>query len=410
MWPFDKKEQRNTTETQPLSLVLEQQSYCDLVNKQTEFLRKLKNIGKIDPMSISAIFAAVNMISNAIAQMPWILKYDNIPQFDTFIDNLTYDTNTTQFMLVKNIVKDMLIYGNGFAYIIRDEAGRPVTLKYIPYNDCSIQYNQLTDTLYYRIPKIKSGYIEPINVIHLVMHSKNGVQGRSVLDFAHSTIKLASNTDKAALEYFENGMSVQGIIKSPNILPQQKRDQIRKGWREVDGSFRILEGGLEYQQIQSNSREAELIQNRSFNLLEIARFFNINPILLGDLSHTQYGSIEMAQQEFVVHTLAPYVIMLEQELNRKLIFESDRKFMYIDIDEEAIVKMDKQSLVNTVTALVDKGVMTRNEARLKLGLPESDDELADKLVITYTSTESGKNDTAEDEDTQKDEDTQDEEK
>lgn len=386
MWPFNKREPE--IHTRSLNETLEEQSYCDLVSKQSEFLRKLKNIGKIDPMCVSAIFAAVNMISNAVAQMPWILKFDNTPQFDTFLDHLTQDTNLTQFMLVKNIVKDMLIYGNGFAYIERDKTGQAKKLIYIPYNDCSIEYNQLTDTLFYRIPKLKKGYIEPINVIHLVMHSKNGVEGRSILDFAYNMIKLASNTDKAALDYFEGGMSVQGIIKSPSILPQQKRNQIREGWKQTDGSFRILEGGLEYQQVQSNSREAELIQNRTFNVIEIARFFNINPILLGDLSHTQYGSIEQAQQEFLIHTLAPYVILLEQELNRKLILTADRKFYRIDIDEEAIVKMDKTSLVNTTTTLVDKGVMTRNEARVKLGLPVIDDPLADKLVIQYTSTES----------------------
>ena len=50
-----------------------------------------------------------------------------------------------------------------------------------------------------------------------------------------------------------------------------------------------------------------MLETREYNVVEIARFFNINPVLLGDLSHSSYNSIEDAQIEFTTHTLLPLI-------------------------------------------------------------------------------------------------------
>ena len=108
----------------------------------------------------------------------------------------------------------------------------------------------------------------------------------------------------------------------------------------------------------------------------------MNPVLLGDLSKTSYNSIEQAMIQFTVNTLAPYVINLEQELNKKLILPNDQSKYYIDIIEEDIIKSDKQSQVNYLSTLVDKGIISRNEARAQLGFAPV--EGADELMISYS--------------------------
>lgn len=388
MWPFNKKEikQEQRSEPQNLQLTYEQQlahnSYCEVVQQESNFIKALRLANEYDPMSLSAVFAAVNLISNSLAQMPFCLKENNEIIEYNYLKKLTEQTNLTPFLLTKNLIKDMLIYGDGFAYIQRDKNGNPTSLQYLEHGQCSAQYNSQTDVLYYLAPKVKRGRIEPVNIIHFVMHTKDGINGKSVLDFARNVIKLSGYTEAATKEYFKNGMSVQGIIKSAGPrLTEQQRNDIRNNWKNANGDVRVLEGGLDYQTVQSNGKEAELTQNRTFNVIEIARYFNINPILLGDLSHTQYASIEMAQTEFVLHTLAPYVIMMENECNKKLFVINQN--LYIDIDEEAIITPDKQSLVNMYSSLADKGIITRNEARVKLGFAPIKDELADKLVLTY---------------------------
>ncbi len=74
--------------------------------------------------------------------------------------------------------------------------------------------------------------------------------------------------------------------------------------------------------------------------------------------------------------------MLEQEINRKLILPKDKNKYYIDVVEEDIIKQDKQSQVNYLSTLVDKGIITRNEARKQLGY--SPVEGGDELMISYS--------------------------
>lgn len=386
MWSFWKKKEVDLRDGSSSVSPSEAQTNFMIDQNLQGFLDYFKNLKGYDAMSISSVFAATNLISNGIASMPWKVKtYDeNLVPPDLYLCHVTDGMVQTKFMFVKNLIKDVLIYGDGFAYIERDRSGMPIRLRYVQYGDCSVYYNDMTDDLYYRMPKISSRFIEPINVIHVFMNSKNGVTGRGILDFARNAISLAGYTDKAAKEYFKNGMSVQGIIKSTSTTPlsKDKREKLRKGWNSVDGGIRVLEGGLDYQQVQSNSREAELTANRIFNVQEVSRFFNINPVLLNDLSKMSYNTIEQANLEFVTHTLSPYILLLEEELNRKLVLPKDRMLYYIDVDEESIIKSDRNSLATYLGSLVDKGIITRNEARQRLGIKPL--EGADGLTVSYS--------------------------
>jgi HK97 family phage portal protein len=85
--------------------------------------------------------------------------------------------------------------------------------------------------------------------------------------------------------------------------------------------------------------------------------------LIGDLSHTQYGSVEAAQADFIAHTLLPLISMIQDEMNRKLIKPSERASLTIDLDEDHIYLSDKTSTANYLSTLTNAGIMTINEAR-----------------------------------------------
>ena len=386
MWPFRKREIREVE--QPHKEV--PTDACTLANEGIGLLQKLLNLKGYGALSQSPFFAAINLISSSVGQMHWEVKCKNqdedVPPF-FYADKVFDDCLLTQFMLVKNLIKDVLLYGNGFAYIHRDNKGVPISLEYLPFGDCNIIYNKANNTLFYQVPKLTKSLVEPINIIHVVMHSANGIEGKSILSFATNTVKLAGNAEKAASDFFGGGMTVHGILstESPRLTKDQ-RESIRSAWSEsqvgTGTGIAVLESGMKYQQISSNSKDAQLLESRLFNIQEVARWFNISPVLLGDLSKTSYNNLEQAQLQFVTNTLAPYVLMLEQEINRKLILSKDKSKYYIDIIEEDIIKQDKQSQVNYLSTLVDKGIITRNEARKQLGY--SPVEGADELMISYS--------------------------
>jgi len=386
MWPWKKREIREVE--QPHKEV--PTDACAIANEGIGLLQKLLNLKGYGALSQSPFFAAINLISSSVGQMHWEVKTKNqdedVPPF-FYADKVFDDCLLTQFMLVKNLIKDVLLYGNGFAYINRDNKGVPMSIEYLPFGDCNIIYNKTNNTLFYQVPKLTKSLVEPINIIHVVMHSSNGIEGKSILSFATNTVKLAGNAEKAASDFFGGGMTVHGILstESPRLTKDQ-RESIRSAWSEsqvgTGTGIAVLESGMKYQQISSNSKDAQLLESRLFNIQEVARWFNISPVLLGDLSKTSYNNLEQAQLQFVTNTLAPYVLMLEQEINRKLILPKDKNKYYIDVVEEDIIKQDKQSQVNYLSTLVDKGIITRNEARKQLGY--SPVEGGDELMISYS--------------------------
>ena len=345
----------------------------------------------IPSINLSAVFAAIELISNSVAEIPinvntrqedeeTILKVH--PIYDAFNNSLL-----TKFMLMKMLIVDMLLYGNGVAYIERELDGTPKSLVYCPKDSYNIRYNEKTHDLYYLIPSVKKGKVEPIDVIHLIKNSKNGIEGIGVLAYASNTLDLAKATEKAAQDYFNSGCHVAGILSTNAArLTKEQRNAIRDAWNQAHGSqgtgMAILENGMTYSPVAANSKESQLLETRLYNLNDIARFFSISPVLLGDLSKSSYNTVEASLLEFVTHTLFPYITLIENEFTRKLIKPSERN-LYIDLDENHIIRSDKQSQANFLTTLVSKGIMTINEARHQLGLNPM--EGGDSLIIPFTS-------------------------
>lgn len=139
---------------------------------------------------------------------------------------------------------------------------------------------------------------------------------------------------------------------------------------------------MSYTPLSGNANETQMLETRLFNVAEIARYFNINPVLLGDLSKSSYNTIEAANLEFLTHTLMPYVSMVQDEFNRKLVKPSEAGIT-IDLDESYLIKADKDSTAQYLKTLVDSGIITRNEARKQLGYNEM--EGCDDLIVPFTN-------------------------
>ena len=125
---------------------------------------------------------------------------------------------------------------------------------------------------------------------------------------------------------------------------------------------------MDYQQISVNAADAQLLESRLFNVSDIARFFGISPVLLGDLSKSSYSTLEQPQLQFLSQTLQPYITMIEQEFSRK-IFRPSEINLSINIDEKALIMTDKAALASYYVQLQQNGLMTANEIRKELGLP-----------------------------------------
>lgn len=349
----------------------------------------------IPATSLSAIYAAVELISNSVAELPIYVKYKTENSGSDIVEshaviNALNTSQLTKFMLIKQMVSDMLLYGNGYAYIERADDGSPLHLIYCIPGSVTPVYNEKTRQLYYLCPLITTKKVEPVNIIHLFKNTINGYEGKGVLQYAAQTIKLANYTEKAASSFFASGCNVGGILTTDTPrLTEQQREAIKSAWQQSHGGdnpngIAVLEAGMKYQPVAVNGKDAQLLETRLFNLQEIARFFNINPTLLGDLTKSSYNTLEAANMEFLTHTLMPIITLIQDEFKRKLLKPSEWQ-LYIDIDESYIIKPDKVSLANYLSTLTTHGIISVNEARQQLGYNPI--ENGDRHLIPFTNLE-----------------------
>ena len=139
---------------------------------------------------------------------------------------------------------------------------------------------------------------------------------------------------------------------------------------------------MNYQSVSNSAKENELLESREYTVKDICRWFGINPILLGLNSGSTYASLEMAQNDFVIHTLLPWIEAIEEEFSRKLLKPSEQNNLEVVLDENYLLRMDKKTEATYYSTMVNNGLMTRNEARGKLGLEPV--EGGDKLVVPFT--------------------------
>lgn len=341
-------------------------------------------------MRLSAVYRAVELISDSIAMLPinvmfedgdgFKAKYNEHPVTKLF--NQQPNELMSKYQFIKLLLIDVMTNGNGFAYIKRNNSGDAVELIYLRPSTVTINYNELNRKLSYRSSLIKGVTIEPCNMIHLIKYSSDGINGISVLHNAKNTLSICADTEKQAHNFFKSGCALNGILKVQGQLQDKQKEQIRSSWNQTyngdGGGLAVIQGNMDYQQVSVNAADAQLLESRLFNISDIARFFGLSPVLLGDLSKSSYSTLEQSQLQFLSQCLQPYIVMLEQELTRKL-FKPSELNLSINIDEKELIKTDKTALASYYVQMLQNGLMTANEIRKELGLSQI--EGGDKTVM-----------------------------
>ena len=361
-------------------------------------LQQFRNKEKIGAMSLSTFYAAVNLVSNSIAMMPWKFKDDEnneLPK-SNYLYHLFDNSIITRYNIIKNVVKDIILYGNGFIYIERDqETGQPKTLHYSPANQTTIWYDELNHKLYYYNFTYLDRIDDGTNYLHFYMNSDDGFIGKGVLKYAYNVLDIASVIQNATSSYYSTAGQQFGIVSPNGPLPevgnQQKQlDKLVQKWEEAQMKANkgtvFFPSDLKFTPMTNTAKDSALIEAREYNAVEVGRFIcNISPVLLGDSRHLAYNSLTESQREFVIHSLAPIITMIEEQCNKKLIMPSKHCKQFVDLDENYILANDAEKQANEITTLTNSGIITPNEARKRLGLPPVDG--GDALVIPFTKIE-----------------------
>ena len=335
-------------------------------------------------MLLSAVYRCTEVISDSVAQLPLEpyridsdgckIKFTSHPTYNLL--NREPNKNMSKFTFLKTMVVSMLLTGNAYALIERDEKGNAKALYYIPTELVTILKPQnITDTISYSITGMKN-VVEDCNMIHILNFTSDGYEGVSTLTYARKTLGLAMDAEANAEGFFKGGANVAGILKSNAPLTTKQKESLKSSWNSAfngntgtPNGVAVLDADLDFQSVTVNPSDAQLLETRQFNVIDICRFFGVSPVKAFDLTKSSYNTIEQMQLAFLTDTLQPLLEKFEGEFQRKLYKPSEKDNVVVRFSTAPLLRADKQSQANYYNTLFQMGVMTINEIRQELDLP-----------------------------------------
>lgn len=339
-------------------------------------------------MLLSTVYRCVDVISDSVAQLPLeTFSIDSEGFKRPFINHPIYslmndepNEDMTRFTFFKTMVASILLRGNAYAYIERDFKGNTVQLIYLQDHQVSIEWILDTDGVKrkrYRIVGFKE-LVEPKDMIHFLNFSYDGIIGVSTLTHARQSLGIATDSEAHAAKFFKGGANMAGImtIEGTRVNTNQKQqnyDEWSKRTDPITGNSNgivILEGNMKYQPISINPKDSQLLESRQFNVVDICRFFSVSPVKAFDLREANYSTVEATQLGFLTDTVAPMLVKIELELQRKLFKNSERGKVKIEFNTTGFLRADKAAQGTYLNQMFQIGAMTPNEIRRENNLPK----------------------------------------
>lgn len=348
-------------------------------------------------LTLSACYRAVNLISDAISSLQMkIYSIDKDGFKQELRDHPLYNllgvepnSYTSRFNFFKLIVTSLLLRGNAYIKINRDARFQVTSLEII--NPDSVTISTIGDEIKYKINGV-SGMVNSADVIHILNAPQIGsLYGASTISYAVNTLGMSYNSEAHAANWFKGGANASGFISTTvPLTPKQEQDLINKFKNASNAEtgnpnglvFMGGAGQISLQTLGVSPRDSQLLETRAFNVVEIARFFNVNPILLFDSTKGTYANVENAQLDFLNTTLLPVIEKLENEFTRKLILPSQRNQLELRFDVANILRADKLSQADYYTKLFSLGVVNANYIAKELNMPKVEGDGGDKYFIS----------------------------
>ena len=353
-------------------------------------------------LQLSAVYRCVEVISDAIATQDWKVMEHNKKdgwknnEFHPAAHMMNVEPNTlnSKYTFMKVMIAKMLLNGNAYAIIHRNGLGDPEHLELV-IEDVKI-YQRDNGRLYYRVGDIqpegdnsRARDVDDTDMIHLMNFTYDGRMGLSTLRYAATSMGIAQASEATAKGFFSSGSNSSGIISSEGKLTKDKADKIKESWRSAftsdagtpAGGVVVMEDGLNFEPVTINPKDAQMLESRQFNVIEICRFFGVSPSKVFDDKNLTYTNIEAFQLGFLTDTISPLNAKIEAEFNRKLLRPSKRVVTRLRLDIESLLRADITAKANYISKMFQSGAYTVNEARKEAGNPESSDPNADIPMV-----------------------------
>lgn len=337
-----------------------------------------------------AVMACVSILSEDIAKVPvWMFR--RLPNGgkevvkDHYLSKLLKKPNNwqTRFEFIEMMMYALLLRGNAYACIIRDERGRPQQL--IPVHPDRVTLYEAPGGEYFFFVT-RQGLHEtavlsslPLmvaqeDIFHIRWLSTwSSLLGTSRIGLMREAVGLGMGLEQHQARLVGQGARPGGVLTTDAKLNPETSARIKADWQQKFSGFRnsgltpILEQGLEFKPITMTNTDAEFMANRQFQLEDICRAFRVPRHKIGLPVEGAASGLVQYDQAYLNDTLSSYFD--RWTLKFEELGDLDGDDIFVEFDYEHFLKADIKTRIDAKTTAVMRMGVTPNEFRRSEGLP-----------------------------------------
>jgi HK97 family phage portal protein len=328
-------------------------------------------------MKISAVFACVRILAETLGSLPLIL-YERVAEGkrraqNHYLYNVLHDRPNelmTAFEFREAIQGHLALWGNAYIQTEYDARGRITELwpllpsmMHLTKRDGYMRY------YYYQLPNGQMKWLSSNVIWHLRGLGGDGLNGYSVIGFARTNWETSLSADAYVNRFYKNDARPGIVLEYPGVMSDEAHKKLKKSWKEehegVNKAHRvaILEEGMKLHEVGIPPEDAQFIETRDFQVLDICRWFRVQPHKVMQLKNATFSNIEHQSIEHVTDTITPWARRWEQSINQNLLLQGERDRYYAEFLLEALLRGDTATRYQAYATARQNGWLSANDIR-----------------------------------------------
>ena len=344
-------------------------------------------------LNLSAVWNGVAILAGTLASIPRILykrtgsddqnkeRAKKHPLYKVL--NRQANPHMTSFIWTEVSMEHALLWGNAYSNIVRNPAGFPVELW--PINPARMRPEYDGELVYvFRRDNGTEVVFPKEDILHIPGLGFDGRRGYSLVNqMARQSIGTALAADEHAGRVFEQGATLRGYISHPGKMSDREgaKTRFRETWDTAyggvskAGKIAILEEGMKFEKLSMSPEDLQLLGTRTFNILEIARWLNLPPHKLKELTHATYSNIEEMQLEFIQDSVRPWAERFEAHFDWKLLNEEEKEDYFTEFMLDALLRGNFLARNQGLAVMRQNGALNGDEWRAMMNMNEIPDDV-----------------------------------
>lgn len=333
---------------------------------------------------IPAVYTCIRILADAIAQAPPLLyRALGTRGREEAVDHKLYsvlrylanpETTAADFRDV--MARSLFGWGDAFAEIVRGSQGLPVQLWPLHPGAMQIDRDPASLRKRYRYTRADGTITtwlydaERPPIHHWMINSLDGMRGRSPVRMLRESLGLTKAAEEFGARFFGSGSHPGGLLTTDGKLTPDQAKRMREDWERLhsglDRSHRIavFEQGLKFQALSIDPNDAQFLETRQFQDLQVAGMFGIPAFMINATSASNWGTgIESQKNALVSLTLRPYFEKIQQAMKRDFLGRRDFETYSIEFDTTELLRGDYASRMTGHASALNWGMKTLNEVR-----------------------------------------------